>query len=471
MQEVINLIKKLAIQENKTDVSMICKIAASMMFKSNRNLFQIFKNLEENPENYMADFKFKLSMKEAINMKIKMKLTVEQYRMLKNFPSDYLTLPGYTNLAINVKQLMPMQQNPLDFNMDGEILGKYWPLENVLPDTIKDILQNFHGDNPERVESNLYIKGGFGGDGFSGCVDRHGKDVDLNTSSRYFVGMKIARIVGERKLDQSFTGPTEYFVETSQSFKTVKPILIGHFKEDQSNLHDVWSSLQDQWQNMKEFTIQLHGREIKVHFENPKLIGDGKCFLQLLGLPCAYCYLCYVERDDAQCCDKLNNPGFKIERSIKGMRNEVRILKKKWIKSKTKKKFTAYFSEKQRNYMVRYPTFKADGFSILNIPTLHFKGHVFDYIKKLAYQMNSRRYTTSRRSVAEIKALRGNKDIMRKYKVRNQLCRNANCRKVCKGFVPLLTHVLKKSQECLDLYNDAEILEELEKNCQIRKKI
>ena len=85
--------------------------------------------------------------------------------------------------------------------------------------------------------------------------------------------------------------------------------------------------------------------------------------------------------------------------------------------------------------------------------------------------MNSRRYTTSKRSVAEIQALRENKDIMRKYKVRNQLCRNANCRKVCKGFVPLLTHVLKKSQECLDLYNDAEILEELEKNCQIRKKI
>ena len=89
MQEVINLIKKLAIQENKTDVSMICKIAASMMFKSNRNLFQIFKNLEEDPENYMADFKFKLSMKEAINMKIKMKLTVEQYRMLKKVHSTH----------------------------------------------------------------------------------------------------------------------------------------------------------------------------------------------------------------------------------------------------------------------------------------------------------------------------------------------------------------------------------------------
>ena len=42
MQEIIKMIKKLAIQENKTDVSMICKVAASMVFKSNRSLSQIF---------------------------------------------------------------------------------------------------------------------------------------------------------------------------------------------------------------------------------------------------------------------------------------------------------------------------------------------------------------------------------------------------------------------------------------------
>ena len=84
--------------------------------------------------------------------------------------------------------------------------------------------------------------------------------------------------------------------------------------------------------------------------------------------------------------------------------------------------------------------------------------------------MNSRRYTTSKRSVAEIQALRENKDIMRKYKVRNQRCQNPNCRKVCKGFVPLLTHVLKKSQECLDLYTEAEILEELETNTKLERR-
>ena len=71
----------------------------------------------------------------------------------------------------------------------------------------------------------------------------------------------------------------------------------------------------------------------------------------------------------------------------------------------------------------------------------------------------------------EIQALRGNKDIMRKYKVRNKRCRNTNCHKVCKGFGPLLSHVLKKSQECLDLYTEADILEELEKNAKLKKNL
>ena len=242
--------------------------------------------------------------------------------------------------------------------------------------------------------------------------------------------MKIARIEGKRKLDQTFTGPTEYFVETSQSFNTVKPILIGHFKENNKNLHDVWSWMQEQWQMMKEFTIQFHGREIKIHFENPKLIGDGKCFLQLLNLPCAYCYLCYVELNEAQSADILDNTGFKIKRSIEDMWKDVKKLKKKWNEADTNKKFTDFFSAKKRKYMVGYPTIKANGFSIENVPTLHFKGHVFDFIKKLAYQMNSRLYTKSKRSVAEIQALRGNKDVMKKYKVRKRRCRNPNCRKL-----------------------------------------
>ena len=101
-------------------------------------------------------------------------------------------------------------------------------------------MHNIDGDNPDRVPSELFIRGGFGGDGFSGCTDRVGLDIDKNTSSRYVLGMKIARILGKRNFNDSFPRATEYFVETSQSFVTVKPILIGQFKETTENLHEIW---------------------------------------------------------------------------------------------------------------------------------------------------------------------------------------------------------------------------------------
>ena len=36
---------------------------------------------------------------------------------------------------------------------------------------------------------------GFGADGFSGCSDRIGPDIDKNTSSRYFLGFKANGIL------------------------------------------------------------------------------------------------------------------------------------------------------------------------------------------------------------------------------------------------------------------------------------
>ena len=220
--------------------------------------------------------------------------------------------------------------------MNGKIMGKYWPILNALQDTILDILNRFHGESPDRVPNELFIHGGFGGDGFSGCCDRVGKDIDLNTTSRYFIGLKIARILGKR-VSRSTRAP-EFFVETSQSFVTVKPILIGEFKETQENLHYTWKWLEEQWETVKEFTIQFHSRQIKINFENPKLIGDGKCFLQLLNLPCAYCYLCNITTEEAQSNDRIST-GFKVERSIEGMTKKVKTLEAKWIASKTKKDF------------------------------------------------------------------------------------------------------------------------------------
>ena len=120
--------------------------------------------------------------------------------------------------------------------------------------------------------------------------------------------------------------------------------------------------------NAERFTIQFHGREFKVHFDNPKLIGDGKCFLQLLNLPCDYCYLCYILSEKAQSSKRLDNPGFKIDRTIENMWKEVKDLKKEWREADTNKNFTAYFSAKRRKYMIGYPTIKANGFSIENVP-------------------------------------------------------------------------------------------------------
>ena len=54
---------------------------------------KFFKELEHDPEDSLSNLKFKLPMKKIINMKMKMKIkrTVEQYRMLKKFLSEYLT--------------------------------------------------------------------------------------------------------------------------------------------------------------------------------------------------------------------------------------------------------------------------------------------------------------------------------------------------------------------------------------------
>ena len=124
---------------------------------------------------------------------------------------------------------MPIPGDPYDFGMEGKVNGKYWPMEDVLKKAVKEVLEKHHGKNPDRVESELTLKAGIGGDGFSGCCDRVGKDINLNTSSRYFVGLRISRIVGKETYDMNW--PTEFFVETSQSAFTIRPLLIAQLKK------------------------------------------------------------------------------------------------------------------------------------------------------------------------------------------------------------------------------------------------
>ena len=75
-------------------------------------------------------------------------------------------------------------------------------------------------------------------------------------------------------------------------------------------------------------------------------------------------------------------------------------------KKQNKKDFLSYFSAAERKFICGIPTLKKNGFDFHNIPTMHFKIHLFDFLKKLNYQMNSRKYTNSRKSVAEIERSR-----------------------------------------------------------------
>merc|ERR1712002_822735 len=97
------------------------------------------------------------------------------------------------------------------------------------------------------------------------------------TFAVYMLGEKIARIHGKKEYGKDLE---EYFVETSQSHVTVKPILIGQFKENYESLDFTWKWMQEQWEKeLKCFTVRFDNRDIKVHFPKPKVIGDGKLFL------------------------------------------------------------------------------------------------------------------------------------------------------------------------------------------------
>ena len=139
-----------------------------------------------------------------------------------------------------------------------------------------------------------------------------------------------ARGLGNQMPINKSTKPVEYYVETSQSYVTVKPIFIGQFKEVQQTLHIIWSWIQEIWATkLKTFKVSFHGREITIHFPAPKFIGDGKGFLQLFNLPRAFCYLCFINVDQAQNIEELCKNGMKITRKIEDMWTLVSDLKKK----------------------------------------------------------------------------------------------------------------------------------------------
>ena len=77
MQPIIDLIKKLAFQEKKTDGATICRIASSMLYHSNRKASQVFQEFGEDTEKYLSKFKYNLPIKQAIQLKTNLKLIVK----------------------------------------------------------------------------------------------------------------------------------------------------------------------------------------------------------------------------------------------------------------------------------------------------------------------------------------------------------------------------------------------------------
>ena len=86
---------------------------------------------------------------------------------MKKSLSEYLSMPGYTNLSKETRKLMPILEDPYDYIMNGDIVVKYWPLPSVIKESVLDILHKHHGDNPGRVENKLFIKGVFFGGGMA----------------------------------------------------------------------------------------------------------------------------------------------------------------------------------------------------------------------------------------------------------------------------------------------------------------
>lgn len=164
MDPIIESIKQLSSIDKSSDIKTLCLIGKRICNQTGkRQLAQIFQKLSEEPENYMETFKFDVPVKMAIQVKVKVKLSVSEYDTLRDCLSDYLKMPCYDTLAVAMTCMQPTKENPLVFIMDDKPVGNYWPPLKVAQNTIEDILQVYHGENPGRVPNQLFLRGGFGG--------------------------------------------------------------------------------------------------------------------------------------------------------------------------------------------------------------------------------------------------------------------------------------------------------------------
>ena len=86
-----------------------------MLYHSDRKVSQIFQRLGEDADNFESKFKYTVPKKEAIQLKIKMKLSVNQYHIMREFLRQYVKIPSYSTIAIKMKELYPTIEDPRDF--------------------------------------------------------------------------------------------------------------------------------------------------------------------------------------------------------------------------------------------------------------------------------------------------------------------------------------------------------------------
>ena len=238
----------------------------------------------------------------------------------------------------------------------------------------------------------------------------------------------------------------EIFIEDSQSPKTMKPLAILCGKENNELMRKIWRPILNEVKKMKEFTVNFHGREIKILFPKPKYIGDGKGCLNLLCLNGAYCYLCTLLAHEGQDVSKLTKD-IPITRTVKKIVDMYKELDAEWQRAhnngETNKSFLDYYCSENREGITGEPILQEDELDINNVPTNHAYSHFFDQYKTVFYQTHSRIRTDTKLSIAEEKLLKGRKKEKKQAKpeIKEQKC--DGCKKIYQGYMRLYTHLQK----------------------------
>ena len=143
---IIESVKQLAGAEQKGEEYMLCQIGKSLCNQSGkRKLAKIFEKLGEETDNYLSDthFKYTLPDENAIQLKVKCMLSVTDYDNLREALQDYLIIPCYKTISKKQRALLPTEEDPEDFKMNGKTVGKFWSPKQVIQNTVEDVLNTF----------------------------------------------------------------------------------------------------------------------------------------------------------------------------------------------------------------------------------------------------------------------------------------------------------------------------------------